>query len=275
MCDLLFQQNVSTMFDIIQQDGQPLEQMTPQNFCTFIHDISQTLTKFSLHIMYIPVVTLILITLFGKEKNEDAKWFVFHTAILNLFLGIAMEITYLYPDYMKIRTIQIIQHWNLGLAVESIFPLAFTRFFCLYFTDIYEKMFTKKTILLWLLAYDVAMLMHYVFATVIKFATVNNAYICLGISSALLIGTIIFSTLVVLKIRGMMKLVSNSKLSTYSDLRKAAFICLFQACVNSVYMISSIYMHIYADFFMDTSMNSYGSVFLNDQGAIQRNPNGI
>ena len=60
--------------------------MTTQNFCDVISEINYVMTKILLHIMHVPVITLIIITLFGKE-NEDAKWFVFHTAVLNFILG--------------------------------------------------------------------------------------------------------------------------------------------------------------------------------------------
>src|SRR3569623_468989 len=81
--------------------------MSPKNFCNVIQDINKLVTQYLLHIMHIPVIILIVITIFGKEA-EDAKWFVFHTAILNFILGIVWELTYFVPTCMKNSLIQSI-----------------------------------------------------------------------------------------------------------------------------------------------------------------------
>uniref|UniRef100_A0A914CGH5 Uncharacterized protein n=1 Tax=Acrobeloides nanus TaxID=290746 RepID=A0A914CGH5_9BILA len=68
-----------------------------------------------------------------RKDKEDYTWFVFHTALLNLFLGIIIEITYFYDNEEFYTWID----FAINQAVNSIFPLAFTRFFYLYFPYIY------------------------------------------------------------------------------------------------------------------------------------------
>ena len=58
--------------DYFQNDTQ-MTTAYKTDFCTTILEIDAILTIYLLHIMHIPVLTLIIITLFGKE-NEDAKF---------------------------------------------------------------------------------------------------------------------------------------------------------------------------------------------------------
>src|SRR5262249_12914892 len=123
------------------------------DICDIVIDIEPTIHSILLHLIHIPVVILIILTLFGKD-NEDVVWFVFHTAILNLILGISWEIY----DYVADENIQnyFIYIWSffMDFAMNSVLPLAFSRFFYLYFQNQYEKLFTKKTLFWWILCYD-------------------------------------------------------------------------------------------------------------------------
>lgn len=203
----------------------------------FLEDL---LSFIFLHLMHIPVVILIIITLFGKE-NEDSKWFVFHTAVLNLILGIIWESLYFCPTYESSFIFSSLVFFIMNLAVNSIFLLAFNRFFYLYFQDFYKKIFNRKTLFFIFLGYDVMMLFLFY---------LNSLYgghmIMLSIDLILLCGNVICSTFVFLKIRNMMKLVDNSsQLSTFSDLRKAAFVCIFQTCLISLHLSTTFFVSLF------------------------------
>lgn len=121
------------------------------DICDAIVNIEPTLHSNLLHLIHIPVIILIILTLFGKN-NEDVKWFVFHTAILNLTLGISYELS----DFISNMNIQIYFIYGMSismdLAMNSVLPLTFTRFFYLYFQTQYEKLFIKKTLFWWIFA---------------------------------------------------------------------------------------------------------------------------
>lgn len=206
------------------------------DFCDAIFDIYPTLTSVLLHIMHIPVTILILLTLIGKE-NEDAKWFVFHTAILNLIVGIMWEL--LYSELIENQfVVDILMGYAQHLSFISIFPLAFTRFFYLYFQDLYEKLFTRKTLGIWIIGYDL------LFILLVNFGIDSMILIIL---STILIGTFIFTFLIYLKLHQMMKIVgNNSFLNTLSDLRRAAFICIFQSCNITLLLTTVFYSHTYS-----------------------------
>lgn len=207
------------------------------DFCDAIADIYPTLTSVLLHIMHIPVIILILLTLIGKE-NEDAKWFVLHTAILNLIVGIIWELIKLYPEFTENEFVcDILMGYAQHLSFISIFPLAFTRFFYLYFQDSYEKLFTRKTLGIWIIGYDLlfVLLTHFGIDSMIPI-----------IFSIILIGTFIFTFLIYLKLHQMMKIVgNNSFLNTLSDLRRAAFICIFQSCNITLLLTTVFYSYTY------------------------------
>uniref|UniRef100_A0A914DV13 Uncharacterized protein n=1 Tax=Acrobeloides nanus TaxID=290746 RepID=A0A914DV13_9BILA len=120
--------------------GGPTERMNPQNFCTIITEINDILTKILLHIMHIPVIILIVITLVGKEK-EDAKWFVFHTALLNLILGIIWEISLINTDFEKNPIIMMMMIYSIGsvLSLHAI-ALLYTQFYTEFIDPVLEEL---------------------------------------------------------------------------------------------------------------------------------------
>lgn len=263
MCELLgdeFWNETMTMID----DGFTSNlgySMSPKNFCNAIQDINKLVTQYLLHIMHIPVIILIVITIFGKEA-EDAKWFVFHTAILNFILGVVWELTYFVPTCMKNNLIRSIMFYCLNLATNSIFPLAFTRFLYLYFSHFYEKIFTKKTLIPWIFFYDVVVLGVYL-AEILIFQTM---FICLAMSVIMTFGTVTCSSLVFIKIRKMMNMVKDSKHGIKGDLRRAAIVCLTQGCIISLYLFATLYKKIYLSFI--------GTQFLQNQQMSDPHPTG-
>lgn len=196
------------------------------------------------HIMLIPLIIITLLTLLGKDK-EDYKWFVFHTTMLNLILGIFRELTY-FTDGIRIFGVDLYGciDYAINLAVNSIFPLAFTRFLFLYFPYFYSKFFTKKTIILWILGYD---------GLIFGLGYLNSIHeeenlfiVNIVITCFLLLCTIFCSCLIFLKIRKMKKLVANyQNFSSHRDLKRAAFICVFQASIISLNLLNSIFCQIF------------------------------
>lgn len=208
------------------------------DFCDFMQYFEPILTTILLQLMFIPLLTIIVITLIDQE-NSDAKWFVFNTAVLNFILGILWEMIRFSP----INPYIVIQMWGFirDLAPFSIFPLALTRFFYLYSPELYKKIFSKKTLFCWIIGYDVILIL--LIYTYYYFEKTLSLFI---INFVILIGTFSCSFFVLLKIRQMMKLVShNTELSTLDDLRRAAFLCVFQACFYTIYMISILYYRFY------------------------------
>ena len=84
----------------------------------------------------------------------------------------------------------------------------------------------------------------------------------------LLIGTIFCSILIFLNIRKMMKMVdSNSIYNTYNDLRRAAFVCIFQACLISLDLLVTAYLILYSDIIHYLIVPS-SRLFFSDLGTI-------
>jgi hypothetical protein len=124
------------------------------DFCDFLAFFGTYSTPYLIHILFIPALMIIIITLIDRYK-EDSKWFMFNTAIINIIMGIAWELRrnpqMLNKFYPKFNLI-----WSVGkdLSQYSIFPLAFTRVFVLYFPDRYKKIFVKKFLFIFILAYN-------------------------------------------------------------------------------------------------------------------------
>lgn len=197
------------------------------------------ITLILLQIIFIPIITIILITLIDSGENVYTKWLVFNTAVLNLILGISWEIVILsIPSY----TIIMVYGFGRDLAPFSIFPLAFTRFLCLYFPDLYNKICTKKMVFYWIFGYDVCITV----IIFIRYSVLTSDIILLVLNVMMLFGTFLCSILVLLKIQQMMKLATyTTELGLLDDLRRAAMVCIFQACFYSIYMACTGYQRFY------------------------------
>lgn len=190
--------------------------------------------------MLVPVLILVVITLFGKEK-EDYKWFVLHMAILNLILAIIWEVLNFVPNSDLLWTLLA---YILNLSVISIFPLAFTRFFFLYYRFVYIKIFTKKTIFVWILAFDLVMI-----GLLYIDSFISTHLLSLIVCPILILATIFCSFLIFLKIRNMSKLVQNQhNYSSYSDLQRAAFVCIWQSSIISIHLANSVFCQIFLNY---------------------------
>jgi hypothetical protein len=137
--------------NVCNETSQNLTHLKAFILCDIIHYILPTMIPILLHIMHIPVIILIILTFMGKE-NQDAKWFVFHTAIFNLIVSITWQLLYIFPEFIASPFVfEILMGFTINLSQISIFPLAFTRFFFFYFQSQYEKIFAKKNLFWWIL----------------------------------------------------------------------------------------------------------------------------
>lgn len=122
----------------------------------------------------------------------------------------------------------------MNLCITSSFPLAFTRVGYFFFSEKYEKHFKNtRKILFCLIVYDL-----FIFACAyIAYNTPPSTIAMVGkyLLISLSILPIFFSLYLIVKIRQLMKIVGNSsKLATLKNLRRAAFVCLFQFCSDSI-----------------------------------------
>ena len=83
------------------------------DICDFLNVYEPLVSSFLLHFMFIPLVAVIIFTLLDKE-NEDAKWFVFNTAILNLFLGILWEMLHFAPAFLRGIWTPLVLLWSMN-----------------------------------------------------------------------------------------------------------------------------------------------------------------
>lgn len=227
------------------------------DLCDFIGALEPTLIFVLLHIMYIPIILIILISIFGKENEDDTTWFVLNNAIINLIVCIVSEFINLIPIGSFTKIFYDISGASVELSMCSIFPLAFTRFLYLYFRDFYERFLKKKILVLCILGYDLFLII--ILSFVIHFQIYLALFTVFIISLA---GTFIFSFLIFLKIRQMMKLVGhNSQHNTLNNLRRAAFVCLIQASLASFYFAMNFYIFFYEFLYSDIERLPYGFLY--------------
>jgi hypothetical protein len=127
------------------------------NLCNKIVNIEITSSRYLLHLMLIPELVIIFLTLISKTR-EEAKWFIFHITMINLILSLIWEVIYICPDFRESPLLLKPLFFLVFLSENWIFPLAFTRLLFLYKKDMYKKLFTIKRIVFWLLGYDFFML---------------------------------------------------------------------------------------------------------------------
>jgi uncharacterized membrane protein YesL len=98
----------------------------------------------------------------------------------------------------------------------------------LYFHQIYEKIFTRKTIFFFMLSYDLIVLSlfsYYYFAN-------SDSVFMLVVYFIILLGNFLCTILVFAKFHALKKLAKHSsEISHLNDLNRAAFVCMFQASI--------------------------------------------
>lgn len=211
------------------------------NLCNKMVEIENSSSLYLLHFMLIFEVVLIFLTLISRTR-EEAKWFIFHIAMLNLILAVIWEVIYFFPEFSESPILLKPLFFLVFLSKNSIFPLAFTRLLFLYRRKLYKKMFTVKKLAMWLLGYDCFML----FLFYLGSPENRGAFFTVILNLFLLFSTILCSIFIFIKVNKMMKFVEISlQLCTYNDLRRATFICLFQTFLNSIHMVSNLYTYLF------------------------------
>ncbi|KAI1698977.1 hypothetical protein DdX_17588 [Ditylenchus destructor] len=205
--------------------------------------INTVSTPYLLHLLFVPAIIIILLTLLDKH-NEDAKWFMFNTALINIVTGIAWEMKRMPRSFGQWNS-YINMVWFIGrdLSQYSIFLLAITRVFVLYWPNVYKIAFARKFFFFWIIASDalLAGLSHF------SHKSGQDMYeLYTAIEVFMLLGTFGCSLFVLLRIHKMKKFAQNSTQSdTFNNLRRASFVCLFQSFFYTIYTMLLIYMRLY------------------------------
>jgi hypothetical protein len=212
------------------------------DICDFLQNIDTTLILVLSQIIFIPIFTIIVITLIDQDR-EDAKWFIFNTAVLNLIFTISEDVLNFFPKFYYNYVI-LINNIFCDLAQYSMLLLAVTRVLVLYSERNYQRFFSRKILFCWIVGYDLVLLgIIYFYYT--NWTNVGLTLHVVTVFSALL-GTLSCSCLVLLKIRQMISLVKhNSELTVLYDLRRAAIVCILQASIYVIYIIVALYYHFY------------------------------
>lgn len=135
----------------------------------------------------------------------------------------------------------------------STFPVAFTRLFDLHYPGLFVKIFNKKTIVPWILAYD---------AIMIGLQYIDDEIFTFLLSIVLSIVTNFCTYLIFIKIKKMMHQIDDhSKLSTYSDLQRASIVCLIQSNLSSLYIVHNIFTKIFTAY-LKSNESSFNTFFV-------------
>lgn len=178
-----------------------------------------------------------------------------HAAVLNLLMGICYHIglSIMNPVIVMLRSLFI------TLSKTSVFPLAFTRFFYLYYESKYDKFFSKKKLFLWLVLYDFIMIGG-ISIDLLRNAPIDFPYSTSIIYTLTLVKSIVCSTLIFLKLRKMTKLlISNTKLEILKDLRRATYIVVFQSAYILLQLMMILYSNIYVH--IELTSNNYYTTY--------------
>lgn len=228
----------------------------PRDLCDLVFEFRST-TLFALwQAMLFPILILMAITFLRRKDKNDAKWFVFHIAILNLIVIILWELVYIFPHINMSPVMWFLLSLSEDLAQNSIFPLAITRFLIMYFQGFYNKFFTKKTLLFWMLLYD--FVLSSLFS--IYYFSASKTLFMLIIYLIILLGSFLCTILVFIKINNMRKLAKSSSDFPLSDINRAAFICIFQATINLLLLSSVFFTRIYSLFFWPQGISDEGNI---------------
>lgn len=209
------------------------------DICDFLDLVCQIVGPILQWTMMMLVLVLIFMSLLLKEKDH-MKWYIFHVAAAQLVYSIVNLI-------YNTNNLGNDNEWiSLGLAISmhisynSTFPLALSRVLFIYYEKRYERVFRRRWI---------------IFAFLLVFDLFKTGVVCIDLyfpkelynlfsyvfDILFNILTLTFSILTFVKIKSLINLVSNTMLNTIQDLRKAAIICLFQACFISIYLLFYVF----------------------------------
>lgn len=186
------------------------------------------------HLVILLSAILIIVSVFGKI-SEDYKWFVLHSAIFNFVDTIFTEFN------GTVKIVNFVVPYLDGLAASSILPRSFSRFLVFYLPNYYKKLFHKQ-ILLWLLGYDL-----YIIVVLALTNFFKQFYILAIMQFLFMCITITLSLLLILKIKKSIELLkeNSTRTNTLKELRRAAVGCFVQAFMFLIYMLAIIYSNVF------------------------------
>jgi hypothetical protein len=222
--------NTICVYNISKIPLDSLQQQSCELYVTFM----QYFNIYANFIIVLLCFAILLITLFG-EIHENFKWFVFHYTllyfvffILNIIFDLLFYILHstefdLFMSFLHIYFLNPLH----DLALVSGLPLAFNRFFQMYFPDHYEEFFYKKS-LLWCLGYDI-LIVGLNFATpfvsrIVSFSFILSLISQIALNFFLMCSMILMTIFILLKIRKNLKLLKENmgQKSTLKEIRRAA-----------------------------------------------------
>ncbi|KAI1708407.1 hypothetical protein Ddc_14375 [Ditylenchus destructor] len=212
-------------------------------------DFLYEMTPYLVHIMFVPQVCIICLTLLDRHR-DDIKWFLLNTAVINIATGVSMEIKRFPGSFLNI--VNII---GMDLSRYSIFFSALTRILILHWPNSYKKATNGKRLFVWIIGCDAVLICLSYFTNPTIFATNSNiitvsddvitfmAKFSAIVLLLVLLGTFSCSLLVLIEIRKMQKMgAQGGRSETLQDLKRAAFICLFQSITYIIYTFFPIYI---------------------------------
>jgi hypothetical protein len=222
--------NTICVYNISKLPLDSIQQQSCELYITFM----QYFNIYANFIIVLLCLAILLITLYG-EIQENFKWFIFHYALLYFvffILNIILDrLFYILQSAEFDLFMNFLHNYFLNslhnLALVSGLPLAFNRFFQMYFPDRYEEFFHKKT-LFWCLGYDIV-IVGLNFATPFVSLIVSSSFIASLISKValnlfLMFSMILMTIFIFLKIRKSLKLLKENmgQKSTLKEIRRAA-----------------------------------------------------
>lgn len=232
-------------YDIHYKPGEPNQ---TYDFCDYLEGVVNYATLPLWIIMLVPILCVIFVTMVKRNEAEDAHWFIFHCAIMDLIVNVSRILLWIFPDLHN-TIVQAIMIFGIDIASNSILLLAFTRFFTLYFPHFYRKVVKKTTLIYWMIGFDVLI------GFGLEILDLNSKSIALKIFYVLIMSSLfLFVILVFIKIVSMRKLAkSSSERSSLRRLNHAAFLCLFQAFVHLFFLCSIFYNNFFELYFISSS----------------------
>lgn len=201
-------------------------------------------------IMGILDLIIILTTIFSNNL-DDIKWFIGHTAFFNIIVVIFR----VYEDYFVIffddfQFRYLIYSSACMVSMNSMFPLALSRFGYLYFNNFYNKIFKKMYLFTFLIVFDMIMIFLYLWINMKLVSNFWSSFLVILTDVIVLLGTLICSYFILAKLKSLMILSQNTTdLAIYANIKKAMYICIFQAASSAVLVLSLAYINAYLTFY--------------------------
>lgn len=196
---------------------------------------------------------IIFLVSFSVEIKEHFKYFILNGITIALLYGFYMDIYTLFfaqtiPFDFGLAINQIFHTYTYDLLLNTCFPIAINRFFYFYYTSLYNRFVGTKTLLLFIIIFDLLTI------GIDYWSSVSSTIIWLVYLFLWMASTIIFAILVSVKIHVQTKLLSANT-PVLSDAKRATVFCLLQAFISFInYLINGFNLAFMFYFFQDTTL---------------------